>query len=400
MLQKGFTLLLITVLLMPCSILIENGGCAKSIAGNVVINEILSDSFDEPDGEWIELYNPTESEVNLSNWKISDDPGMAGEGTWTFPSNASISAKSYIVVANRAGAFFAVYGFNPDFEAYESNASVPNMMRSGNLQFANSGDDLTLFDSSDNIVDQIWYGNGGDLGYANASVRPKEGHSIGRISDGEDSDNPLIDFAPFIYPTPCSKNLFHFTPIKDVQNSSSPNGTSDMLGELINTSGIVTAPTDVYNPFTFYIQDESKGILVYTGSTKIDVYLGEVVRVIGNVSEYYNETEIVAEYVIVIGEGSVPEPKVVSAEDAMKEENEGLLLKITGIVVTLKPNNITLNDGTGDAFIYIDVTTGIDISELRIGFNVTFTAIASQWNETSMCSSQGFRAMWRLTILC
>ncbi len=61
--------------------------------GYVLITEVMNDpSGAEPDGEWIELYNPGSSPVDLSVYKLGDEETMGEmEGMVIFP-GGSISA--------------------------------------------------------------------------------------------------------------------------------------------------------------------------------------------------------------------------------------------------------------------------------------------------------------------
>src|SRR3982750_1266967 len=74
----------------------------RLLANGVIINEFLASNsggkgFQDPVGnypDWIELYNPTGSAVDLSGWKLRDS-----SNTWVFPTGASIPAGGYRVVA-------------------------------------------------------------------------------------------------------------------------------------------------------------------------------------------------------------------------------------------------------------------------------------------------------------
>ncbi len=47
---------------------------AQSISDHVVINEVDTNPFGDDSqsiSEWVELYNPTDSDVDLSGWKIA-----------------------------------------------------------------------------------------------------------------------------------------------------------------------------------------------------------------------------------------------------------------------------------------------------------------------------------------
>src|SRR6185503_5832230 len=73
---------------------------ALPASGSVVINEILyhptSTNVLE---EWIELYNTGQTNVNLSGWRITK--GLQ----FTFPTNTTIAAGGYLVIAADAATF-------------------------------------------------------------------------------------------------------------------------------------------------------------------------------------------------------------------------------------------------------------------------------------------------------
>ena len=191
-----------------------NGQSVRAAATHVVINEVYYDApsgYAEPQCEWIEIYNPTSSDVDISGWMLSDDPVPNGqnEGVWTFPQGTTIPARGYILVVNDAtynGQFNSLFpGITPDFDTNSSN-SIPDMTKKGSLNLGNSGDDVHLFDSSQTEVDAIWYGSGGDVGSTNAAPDVSTGHSLARHYDAEDTDNPSTDFYDESSPTPRAQN--------------------------------------------------------------------------------------------------------------------------------------------------------------------------------------------------
>ncbi len=214
----GVTLLVGAVLLLILSITpakSESVSVIRGTADHVVINEVFYDSpGTEPDEEWIEIYNPTSTPVNISGWYLTDDPSYespGGEGSYRFPNGTIIQADSFIVVAYNGTAFYAKYNFYPDFEFVNTTSSVPDMVVvSTGIALGNSGDDIHLFDSSGVEIDVVWYGSCGDLDYApyNQTAAPDvaAGHSIGRNPDGNDTDNCTADFADYANPTPGDYN--------------------------------------------------------------------------------------------------------------------------------------------------------------------------------------------------
>jgi hypothetical protein len=76
--------------------------------GPIVISEIMYNPTANSDAEYIELYNNTDSRVNLydannNGWKITE--GVV----FTFPQDANISAYSYMVLAKNLAVFNAAY---------------------------------------------------------------------------------------------------------------------------------------------------------------------------------------------------------------------------------------------------------------------------------------------------
>ncbi|MEO1447875.1 MAG: lamin tail domain-containing protein [Bacteroidota bacterium] len=107
-----------------------------------VINEIhYNPSQPDDDYEFVELYNPGTTPVSLAGWTLTD-----GEGTFTFPSGASIAADEYIVVAANA----ATYSGN-GYQVFEWP---------GNLILSNGGDQAILRDASSTLIDEVSYDDG------------------------------------------------------------------------------------------------------------------------------------------------------------------------------------------------------------------------------------------------
>jgi len=210
------------------------------IPGEVVISEIFPDPESQYDGaEFIELYNTTDSTIDLSGWQIAGteyEGTCGGEDFWAFPLRARIQAHGYLVVAKDVDddGFSQEFGFNPDFELYdesffadEDNDSVSNMILltpdpatdysdeigliPGNGYGArcsdyNQYDALYLYDGSGegpgNLIDAIEYWDPanctvepcGDVPGSPFDGFPAVGMSLGRDSLNTDTDNTNSDF--------------------------------------------------------------------------------------------------------------------------------------------------------------------------------------------------------------
>jgi hypothetical protein len=113
--------------------------------GDVVINEFYADVAGQIDdgAEFIELYNTTDHEIELTGWILTDigEGGRCGgKNYWQFPEGAVIRADSHLVIAKDASpddqdSFFNVFGFSPDYELHDWNyfvdkddPAVPNLV--------------------------------------------------------------------------------------------------------------------------------------------------------------------------------------------------------------------------------------------------------------------------------
>jgi len=105
--------------------------------GAVRINEILTQNYgsitnlydedgDSPD--YIELYNTTNSGINLSGWKLVDDDNI-----WKFPAGTSIAANGYLTI-------------------WASGKDKSTSQLHTNFKLSDKGEYLGLYDSQNNLV--------------------------------------------------------------------------------------------------------------------------------------------------------------------------------------------------------------------------------------------------------
>jgi hypothetical protein len=137
----------ISVLLTSNSSLTAVFEPAELTVTSIVINEInyrSSSVFDTED--WVEFYNPDNSTVDISGWKLHDD-NVSNQ--FTFPENTVIGAKDYFVICRDTAKFRLLY---------------PNHTKMiGNISFglSSDGDVLILKDVSGNIVDEVAFSSVG-----------------------------------------------------------------------------------------------------------------------------------------------------------------------------------------------------------------------------------------------
>lgn len=174
----------------------------------ILITEIYYHPFgNEPDEEWIELYNATDETIDLSVYKIGDEEiNGGGEGMYQFPSGSSFEPDDFIIIANKAASFNSLYGFNPDYEFINSDPTVQDMIKysvwaGGSVSLANSEDEVLLLNENDEIVDLVAWGGSERFGVVpHAGV--SEGSYLTRKNKYLDTDDCSFDFEEKFDPSP------------------------------------------------------------------------------------------------------------------------------------------------------------------------------------------------------
>ncbi|MCX7779094.1 MAG: lamin tail domain-containing protein [Patescibacteria group bacterium] len=139
--------------------------------GDIAINEFVSDPVDGEE-EWIELYNNTDKEIDLTNWQIEEGSGVRTTLSGT------ISSKSFFVVEKIKG------------------------------YLNNSGDIIILRGANGRIIDQVVYGSWDDGNREDNAPATKDPNSVARVVDGQDTDRDYLDFKISTLPTKNAPNKF------------------------------------------------------------------------------------------------------------------------------------------------------------------------------------------------
>ena len=113
----------------------------------IIINEIMPD----PKGndnfhEWIELYNTTNQEIILENWKIDDKP---------IP-NFTFAPNSFVILAKNKTEFINLY---KNVDAYK-NMNLNELVYQVKMTLKNTGNNkIEITNQNGEIIDKITYGN-------------------------------------------------------------------------------------------------------------------------------------------------------------------------------------------------------------------------------------------------
>lgn len=153
---------------------------------------------------------------------------------------------------------------------------------------------------------------------------------------------------------------------------------------MVAVEGQVTAPPGIFDEKTFYVQDSTAGIMVYLSQGQPPTLIeGDWVRVTGVTWDYYGVREIkVAEAGDIqrLGKGEPLEPTMIKTGE-VDEAHEGLLVQIIGEVTGWGRSALYLDDGSGEAKVYIKKATGIERPWVEKGEIYSVIGIVSQYKD-------------------
>ncbi|MFH0734984.1 MAG: CotH kinase family protein [bacterium] len=109
---------------------------------NIVINEINYKSYELFDtGDWIELYNPLDTDISLGGWIVND----INNNQFVIPSETKIFAKDYLVICQDSLKFKSLYN------------NFSKLVGNSNFGLSSSEDKIALVDYDNKKVDEVWY---------------------------------------------------------------------------------------------------------------------------------------------------------------------------------------------------------------------------------------------------
>jgi len=171
---------------------------------HILINEIMYDpSTDDSTHEWIELYNPTNKTINLTNWLITDNTATDTLQPYDPLENNSMILQpySYAIITDKDTAIYQNISNNsPVLKISVDDLSIGNGL-------GNSNDLIQIINETSVIIDSVEWGLDNPLIPGTPSSLVTEGHSLCRFNS-TDTDNTSIDFYEGLQPTPGEKNIF------------------------------------------------------------------------------------------------------------------------------------------------------------------------------------------------
>ena len=116
------------------------------LPGTIVINEINYNSSDDYNSDdWVELINPGEIEIDISDWILKDDDNSHG---YTIPDETVIQPNNYLVLAKDMDLFSSSY---PD---------INNVIGPFDFSLSGGGDQVRIFDNAGVLIDSVQYDDG------------------------------------------------------------------------------------------------------------------------------------------------------------------------------------------------------------------------------------------------
>ncbi len=176
--------------------------------------------------------------------------------------------------------------------------------------------------------------------------------------------------------------------IHDIQYTTNPNGDSPFNGQVVNTSGIVTATYTTLNDqgepqFRYtYLQDGSgawNGIVIFDYHNNNNAAnIGDAVTLTAEVDEFNNLTELIniQGFTVTATGQTVPDPLVVETGDVASEALESVLVRVVSATCTEAPGGANfgkykVNDGSGDAVVGKVIHTTEPSPSVGLVLNVT-----------------------------
>lgn len=318
--KKKISLLLLLVLLTP-NLALKEAKAASAL--DVVINEVAwSGSLDASNDEFIELYNNTDSDIDLTGWQLADD------GT---PSDLSgvIESHSYFLIEN-----------------HEDAVSTQDADLILSLSFANSGDTLQLLDDQGSTIDTV---NSGGADWPAGDNTTKA--TMERIDSSLEGESNWADCTTGNGHQASSGSEILGTPGALNSVSESPTGTEVTLtpssetlqsGATLTVTAEVTSVTDLFS-YGFDL-DYDATILNYQ-SAAVGTFLSES----GLVDTSFNaELENDTEGTVVIGEARTQETKTGVSGDGTLLTVEFLVIGGAGSSTNLTFSGNFLSDPSTD----------------------------------------------------
>jgi len=244
----------IFILLTGFAISRQPGSIYSAVAEHVVISEVKVEGGVARD-EFVELYNPTNSAIDLDGWRLTRKTSAGSESNLVSSLTGIIPAKGFFLITH------------PD-----NNIVEPDLMYSATSNSISANNTVLLYsDASLTLVDKVGMGIEAADPEATASAEPLAGQSIERKANqastsvsmtvgadisqgnGEDSDNNANDFIVRETPDPQNSSsglepVSGSTPEPTATPEPTVTPTPEITPTPIPTATLTPSPTPTQTP--------------------------------------------------------------------------------------------------------------------------------------------------------
>lgn len=142
----------------------------------LVFNEInFKSGIEKPTGDWVEIYNASNIDVDLTGWKFCDN-----NNCYKFPSNYKMNKNEYLIISEDISEFSSVY------------PNINNVIGDSDFGLSASGEYIILLDNLGQLIDSVNYKLSGTWPY-NASGTGYTLELKDYLSDNNDGENWYVD---------------------------------------------------------------------------------------------------------------------------------------------------------------------------------------------------------------
>jgi uncharacterized protein len=347
-------------------LVVAGTGAGQALAaGSVVISQIYGGGGNAGatyKNDFIELHNRSASAVDLSGWSVQY--GSATGSTWQHTDlSGSLPAGGTYLIQEAAGSGGTATLVSPD-----ATGTIAMSATAGKVALVSSTTPLSGCPAS-GVVDLVGYGTTANCSETSPTANLSNTTAALRKDSGaQDTDSNSADFT-IGEPSPRggAGGGGTGTPLK-IDQIQGAGQFSPHAGELVTTTGIVTAIKSFGSARGYFLQDPvpdadpqtSEGVFVFTGSATPSVTVGDEVDVTARVSEFVPggspddlpETELVTATTTVRSSGNpTPAPVVIGAGGlqpptssvpdgiAFDEPLEGMLVQLNDLQSTSATNS-------------------------------------------------------------
>lgn len=308
----------------------------------IQISEILANPEGSDTTEFIELYNPTEKDIDISGLKLDDEEG--GSRAYTLPNSTIIKSLEYKIFG-RQDSKLALNNTSDEVRYLYPDGTIIDYVR-----FEDVLEGASYVKNDDNVW--VW----------TSTLTPSEKNILSEVQ--EKSKTTIVK----------SKM------IKPVILTTLENIRSEDVGDIVQVIGTVAVEPGILGSQYFYIVG-SPGIQVYSYKKDFpDLKVGDKVEVTGELAEISGEARLKIsskDDIQIVEKNSPPETKKIEIFD-VEENYEGWLVEVSGEITEIKTSYMYIDDGNAEAKIYFKSGAKIDKKKFSEGDLVTVKGIVNQ----------------------